>query len=391
MPSRTSKIENSTFSAGSGGPPQEKSHIDDTDGDDIATLLAGLDFEAHSGTESDQEVIAKMTADDLDSDRAPSADCQNQATEIDSSASPPTPDDSAECQNEGTSEFTGMSKPAGDFDILPNQKRYVSVFRDARTMRQIRVLHDSPEFSGDTTLLVTKPLFPSLYPSPSTSTPHKRPHTSYTPWWDERPALPSPARQYRTPAPWRDTSDHLKVTFRHVALKMLGSVYSLNLNLSPDIEDQARDYSYPLGWLHDRVGHHLKQALGRPVQFHLVLEEAGTDHRLHLHGELQVSAEELPEARGALRKAGGIWDGEARQKQLVMAPDPDAGWSNYIVGDLWRVGFTRNVLPRVAPDARLTNSAITFPGGATSSTDLLNKKAAEIYEAHRRLLKMNKV
>jgi hypothetical protein len=117
-------------------------------------------------------------------------------------------------------EFTGLSKTPARFDNPVKEPRYVSSFRDARTMRQIRDLHANPDFNGDTTLLVTKALFS---------------HTSpFKPWWDEswRPRLPVPARQYRTPAPWRDASDHLKVTFRHVALKTFGPVYSLNLNLS---------------------------------------------------------------------------------------------------------------------------------------------------------------
>lgn len=294
------------------------------------------------------------------------------APEIDRSVKPIPVPSLPECQNAPRSEFTRLSKADPVFDKSVRRQRYASVFRDAKTMRQIRALHETPGSAGDTILLVSKPLFT---------------HTSpYNPWWHENelPELPSPARQYRSPAPWRDTSDQMRVTFRHLAIKTLGPVYTLNLNLSPEVEALARDQAYPLGWLHRRISHHLDRALGRSVEFHLVGEEA--EGRLHLHGEIQIADQEAKEARAALRKAGGLWDADAPNRQAVARPDPDAGWLNYLAGDLWRVGYTRDFIPRYGSPRSCY--AISFKGSPTSSTELLNRRAAEIYEAHRALVKV---
>jgi hypothetical protein len=352
--------------------PRSDDHCDPTpdqhDPYGIEDLLSDLEIHDLTGAES-SDVIESLTAGEME---VVAGVDEVTAPETDIPVKPKSP-----------SGFTGMSKPADDFDIPVKENRYVSVFRDARTMRQIRTLHDSPEFSGDTTLLVSKALFslPSKHPSRQ---------TNFKPWWHDswHPRLPSPARQYRTPAPWRDTSDHLRVTLRHVALKTFGPVFTINLDLSDKVEALARAQAYPLGWLQKRISHHLKQALGRPVQFHLVLEEAGSGHRLHLHGEIQMAFPERRKVRLALRKAGGEWDSEAPQRQLRMRPEPNMGWANYIVGDLWRVGFTRKVLPArgITCSGPAPQSVITFPGEPTCSTDLLDKKAKEIYEAHRELI-----
>jgi hypothetical protein len=331
--------------------------------DELDALLADIDLNGDN-IEGPEEVIESMTADDLD-DPSALPECPKEPapefTELSKAAEP---------------EFTELSETDSAVDNPVNESHYVSVFRDAKTMRQIRALHENPDFAGDATLLVTKPLFS---------------HTSpYNPWWheNERPDLPTPARQYRSPAPWRDTSDYLKVTFRHIAMKLLGSVYTLNLNLSPEVEAKALSQAYPIGWLHRRTSHHLREALGRPVEFHLVAEQ-DDDGRLHLHGEFQIADTEATIARGALRKAGGKWDAAASNKQAWTQAEPDAGWLNYITGDLWRIGYTRNFLPRYGSPR--SGYAITFKGGPTSSTKLLNQKAAEIYEAHRQLVKMNKI
>jgi hypothetical protein len=278
-----------------------------------------------------------------------------------------------ECQNDTdqpASEFTGSSKPAVQIDNPVNETRPVSSFRDARTMRQIRTLHENPDLAGDTTLLVTKPLFTRTY--------------EQKPWWDTFPSsLPSPARQYRTPAPWRDVSDLIKITFRHVALKTLGPVYSLSLRLSNDVEAAARAEAYPLGWLHRRISLELQGALGRSVEFHLVAEEDAS-RRLHLHGEIQIAPHESADARGALKRAGGEWDAEASNRQLHMRSEPDAGWMNYLTLDLWRISYTRDFLPRYSSPR--SSYAISFNGGAISSTKLPGQKSAELYTAHRRLI-----
>jgi len=166
-----------------------------------------------------------------------------------------------------------------------------------------------------------------------------------------------------------------------LALRTFGPVHDLNLNLSQNVEAMARAQANPLGWLHKRIAHYLKEALGRAVEFHLVVEEA-EGHRLHIHGELQITAGEAVEARAALRKAGGKWAGGAPQHQAVARPNPDTGWLYYLVADLWRVTFTRTVLPRYRP-GKLSTYAVTFTGNPTSSTSALNARAAALYKRHR--------
>jgi hypothetical protein len=357
MPSRTLDTKNST-------KPSDCEN--ENDARTVGDLLTDLDMsDLIAGEESVDEVIEALDALDA------------------------TVDDSA------GSGFTDLSKEARDFDKSVKTDRYISVFRDAQFLRDFKTLTETTTMTpGDTPLLVIEALSKTLPLPRHTSGASSSSHTSsYNPWWheSERPQLPSPARQYRTPAPWRDTSDHLKVTFRHIALQTLAPVHTLNLNLSPDIEAVAREQEYPLGWIQKRISHHLKETLGRSVEFHLVAHE-GKDHRLHVHGEFQIDAVEAREARGALRKAGGTWDKDALQKQAWTHPSPDLGWVNYLVGELWRVGLTQNILPglTLADPSRVPNSAFTFEGGATSSTAGLNALAKAIYEECRQTIRVEK-
>lgn len=325
------------------------------------------------GEDSTEEVIAALSDEAVAALPTTASDSARFDT--------PTKTNLAEMSKPASSEFTGLSKSTAPFDIPVKQKRYSSRYRDAKTIRQIRTLQEMPALAGDATLLVSKALF-----SPPSLPPYKL--AIFKPWWHESmlPPLLSPARQYRTPAPWRDVSDEMKVTFRHLALKTFGPVYAITLNLSDEVEALARSQDYPLGWLRDRVSYHLKEALGRSVQFHLVAEEAKLGRRLHIHGEMQITLPERRKARPALRKAGGAVPEEFKSKQLRIRPNPDAGWLNYLTTDLMKVSFSRNVLPKYG-----IKPTITFAGNAICYTDLLNAKAAEIYEQHRQLIRTAKI
>jgi hypothetical protein len=223
------------------------------------------------------------------------------------------------------------------------------------------------------------PIPPSLT---TTSEPLAKPRTRMRPWWNNT-YLADPARSYRGPAEWRDTSDILRVLYRHLVLREFGPVHSFTLNLRSDCEDRARSQSNPIGWLRARIARRLAQQLGRAPEFHLVGEEAER-RRLHLHGEIQASPNETPGARKAFRLAGGEWD-EVRQHQAHTDVDPDAGWSSYIGKDLWRISYTRNFLARHGSPR--SSYAITFEGNATASTNRLNARAAERYDQHREWIK----
>jgi len=375
--------------------PNVASGFDDDEWEEFEKAINEIARLAHRGELKDkplsEEEIEQMLADlreDRDetsgrSDNSLNTDCPSDKTVN-------RPDDLPECQKLGASTDNPVSS-----------KRSVSVFRDAKFMRELKVLEGaSIPTTRRTTLLVTKTPYSTslkdktkseaLTTEESLSALLSHGFDPYKPWWDESwyPQLPPPARQYRSPAPWRDTSDVLRITFRHLALKTIGPVCTINLNLRDDVEGLARGQRYPLGWLHRRIAHHLQEVLNRPVEFHLVLEEVGVHRRrLHVHGELQISAEEAKEARAALRKAGGVFPEEARNFQAQTRPNPDGGWLNYLVGDLWRIGFTRSVLPRIAHEARLTNSAITFQGNAASTTQGVNERAKQIYEQQLRMIK----
>jgi hypothetical protein len=350
---------------------------------ELEELLADLDMNALAGTETIEEVIEDMTADGL-----ADLDESDEPITAPAPAAPAAPVMASDnlVKEDDQPKSTKMSTSGVCDDILVNSKRPESVFRDAQFMRNLKgFLHSDPVDRGDTTLSV-------LHSPPSTSLPVASlieffDHVSrYTPWWDKNGGepLPAPARQYRKPAPWRDATDYLRISYRHLAIQSLGPVFTLTLNLSPAIEAKARSKASPLGWLHKRVAHYLKKELKRDVEFHLILEE--TDHhRLHIHGELQINAEEAKEARAALRRAGGKWEDEAIQKQARSEPVRNRGWLDYIVADLWRVQFTRSFLPRYRLN-KLPSGAITFNGSATSSTSGLNAKAAALYNQHRSIV-----
>jgi hypothetical protein len=203
------------------------------------------------------------------------------------------------------------------------------------------------------------------------------------PWWRDF-YLANPARSYRVPAAWRDTSDVLQVLYRHIALRTFGPVHSFNLNLDPVVEKEAQSQTEisTANWLHDRIARRLADQLGRTPQFHLVMEEAER-HRLHLHGEIQIGTGETKNGRKALRLAGGEWD-ETRQHQAYTDVDPDQGWASYIGKDLWRIAYTRSFLARYGSPR--SSYEITFAGSPFSSTMALKQKAAEIYNEHRVLI-----
>jgi hypothetical protein len=100
-----------------------------------------------------------------------------------------------------------------------------------------------------------------------------------------------------------------------------------------------------------------------------------------------ANEDEAKAARDALRKAGGKCD-LLPQNQAWTEFDPDRGWVDYLTLDMWRVGFTRNYLPKVTMrPGQVSNYAITFDGGTVCATKIINAKAEELYEQHRELVK----
>jgi hypothetical protein len=221
-------------------------------------------------------------------------------------------------------------------------------------------------------------------PSPvSPSGASGRVRSKVAPWWLGK-YLNEPVRRYRNPALWRDTSDILRCHYAHEAILRLGPVHTFTLRLRDDMEVKARKQGSPLGWLQKRIDRELSNALNRPVQFLLTLEEE--KGRLHCHGEFQVDQVEVKTARAALRKAGGSWK-TGRQHQAQTKPDPDVGWTGYISKGFWMT--TPGMRRLMAPFK--TKYKVTFRGSPLSITADLNAQAKVLYELHRALIRREDV
>jgi hypothetical protein len=279
----------------------------------------------------------------------------------------------------------------GQFDKLAKRNRPISLLRDAAFVRDLEALLAAEASTSGRETSVSSHTCSSLtlsYPSlTNLAVPGERPgEQGKSPrgpraaWWHL--LLAKPPREYRVPAPWRDTSDQLRILYRHLALREFGEVHSFTLNLKPGIEERARSQSNPAGWFHDRIVHHLKAVLGKVPEFHFVLEEAEA-HRLHVHGEIQCILDETAAVRKALRLAGGEWD-IVRQHQAHTDMDPDQGWASYISKDLWKIRFTREFLPNYGNPR--SSHAITFSGNAISTTRSLGQRAAGLFAEHREML-----
>lgn len=198
------------------------------------------------------------------------------------------------------------------------------------------------------------------------------------PWW-EGTYKSEAGRAHRFPAQWRDTSDLLRVLYFHLAMRELGPVHSFSLNLRPDIEARARLQDSPVSWIQKRVVRHLEAALSRPLAVYVVLEE--DRQRLHVHGEIQIGADEAAPARKALRKAGGEWK-QVRQHQAHTDADPDQGWPSYLGKQFYKYQpWARQFYERARGGAR-----ISIPGNLYASTKDLGRAARALYEKHRRLV-----
>lgn len=189
------------------------------------------------------------------------------------------------------------------------------------------------------------------------------------------------------PAQWRDLSDTSRAPYLHKALKSLGDVYAVSLNLGDDIISDAYAAGSFLVHVRRRIARHLEQALGRKVSFWLTLEEtfdvSTKRHRPHLHGELQISAAQAATARNALRKAGGEWKLGARQKQVKFRLNPDFGWSSYANKDAAKaMPLMRKFLRAAGAGPRWV---LSFDGRVMTATNDLKAKAKKLYETDRAL------
>jgi hypothetical protein len=267
------------------------------------------------------------------------------------------------------------------------QNRRVSVYRDAQFMRSLQRLNalkrmgvlDATTVSEDSYL--TYPLSDSIFARRS----------KQEPWWislNGGEPHTRPARQYRSPAEWRDVSDTLHVHYLHLALTLLGPLHGFSLRLHASVEAQALAKPDALGWLSRRIARRLLERLGHLVECYCVLEQ--DDRReLHLHGEFNITnlnsttvLRDRAKARKALRLAGGEWSNNRQFQANVPAGAPDSGWPGYLSKDFAFFGpIVRPWLTSVG-----SNYAPSFKGDQISRTKALGALAETIYNEHRELV-----
>lgn len=134
------------------------------------------------------------------------------------------------------------------------EQRRVSVYRDARFMRDLQRIYarkcagSLPLALVSRDLSLTYPLHLSIFDRASRR----------EPWWrnlNGGEPHPKPARQFRTPAEWRDVSDTLHVHYLHLGLMALGPVHYFSLRLGSPVEAQASSAPTPwVGWPHASHG-----------------------------------------------------------------------------------------------------------------------------------------
>ena len=94
--------------------------------------------------------------------------------------------------------------------------------------------------------------------------------------------------------------------------------------------DDARAFKHDI---HDRIARCAKEALGRPVDYWFAIEVTGPG-RVHLHGGIGATDQELPALAGALMKAGGHWEGRGSEHQVELTRQWCLdGWARYAVRD----------------------------------------------------------
>lgn len=185
------------------------------------------------------------------------------------------------------------------------------------------------------------------------------------------------------PLPFSRVTDLVRARFCYDALVSMGPVLFVSINLSDDIIAKAYQQPNFLDWVGRRIKRELKKALARDVELYLLLEELCIDDlkretiRPHLHGAMQMGANEIKLARKAIRKAVGGWAAGAGQFQVKFQAKHDFDAGTYAAKQSWRSRpRIREFLERVGAGRRYVPS---FKGGVLTTTQAVRERAAEIY------------
>lgn len=178
------------------------------------------------------------------------------------------------------------------------------------------------------------------------------------------------------PAQWRSTSDETRLEWFHHAISSAGAVHSFSLNLNDETEHRFKREPDAAGWMADRIAKSFKATFGRQVQFWFAVE-VSDGGRVHLHGELSVSASDAKRARAALRKAGGEWSSNRRWQANTRAAPTRVPAFYAAKNAIYRRPWKRFPTAKRPP----------FSGGWIFATNLIRRRACDLYEARRLLVK----
>lgn len=301
-------------------------------------------------------------------------------------------------------QIPATAAPAGQatVDKKIRRTRVKSAYRDAlfRPLFQVVAALDDALASGGTSVTApsggetsityatpSHPLYPVIHLAASTATaPAIASGTSYriealtdeeeirvARFWRDYAVRLAGLPQHRLPAPWRDLSDVAAIEWFHSGMRSSGPYMAFTLNLSPEVEQQARSEPRAADWFSKRIARNLRAALGRKVEFWFGFELSEA-RRLHLHGELQIAGDEAKAARKALRLAGGEWV-EVRQHQAKTKDAPSLPWAFYTAKEF------NLIRPRTG---RLGEVRRPINGDWLFATNAVRSHAAELYSAQRK-------
>jgi hypothetical protein len=165
---------------------------------------------------------------------------------------------------------------------------------------------------------------------------------------------------------WELTHDRVKITFANRALASEGTLYAWTLNLGPKVLAAAQRHDSGFSdYMRRGVSRALKRELGQDVLLWFAVDTTSSD-RLHLHGGIAATDNELPTIEQAMCRAGGEWDAKAsrhRQCEITLQTAPD-GWVTYALRNVGKV------------KGRIT-------GKPFSITNPLRARAEALYGEHR--------
>jgi hypothetical protein len=291
------------------GPAEQCDPVPPDDADDIGTLLAGLDMEALAGTETYQEVIEKMTAEDLDWDESQTTDASRKVLTVADKVSRKVPANSNE----------SASKKVFEEAVQPTSRKIrtaprASDEKDKQLIDRIRETDSlppiySPAVSPAGSALISTPSI-SLHVSPSSDLINSKKSATIFPSWEK-------------------TRDRLKLTMYNRALGV--NARSWSLNLSPDCIEEAQRGRFA-DVMKRRLETELEKALGYVPSFWFGVDTTRVG-RLHLHGGIDAP-NDLETTAEAFCVAGGEWAASRKDEhQFEWKEHCDDGWPKYALRD----------------------------------------------------------